>query len=114
MNKQIIDHVQVARYNRYDYSEAAALQVLLEQLDIQMKESTEAINEALNVNTDAARSAQCMSIDDSSTFSIIINGRSIEFGLGGPQCEALYAFVNHIAAENAYGVDLATNTVTGW
>ena len=47
-------------------------------------------------------------------FTITVGGRSIAFYLGGPQAEALYRFVEHIAAENLYSVDFENNTVDGW
>lgn len=44
---------------------------------------------------------------------IIINDTVAHFGLGGPQAEAIYAFINHLAAENFHAVDIENSTVTG-
>lgn len=45
-------------------------------------------------------------------FTITINGVQTAFYLGGPQYEALIAFVNTIADENFYEVNLNEHTVT--
>ena len=44
---------------------------------------------------------------------IVINDTVAHFGLGGPQAEAIYAFINHLAAENLHEVDIENSTVTG-
>lgn len=44
-------------------------------------------------------------------FTITVNGIQTAFYLGGPQADAIYAFVQHIASENGYEVDIDKNTV---
>lgn len=72
------------------YSEPKALQQLLDNAN----EALAAECEALENNTDAE-------LD----FTITINGVQTAFYCGGPQIEALFRFVQHIADENLYEVD---------
>ena len=44
---------------------------------------------------------------------IVINDTIARFPLGGPQAEAIYAFIQHLAAENFHSVDIENSTVTG-
>jgi hypothetical protein len=77
-----------------NYSEPAALQQLLINID-------EAVNDDAVLDEEVCSDIQ-----------IIVGGQQVAFYLGGPQQEALYAFINHIADENAYAVDIIHNTVT--
>lgn len=82
-----------------DYSECLALQDLLQatwhELDVCTK----------RVDTGKVEHGY---------FTISICGKSIAFSLGGPQAEALFEFIKHISAENAYEVDIDKQTVDGW
>ena len=82
-----------------DYSECLALQDLL-QATCRELEAGVARLEAGKI--------------EYSHFTICINGKHIEFSLGGPQAEALFRFIQHIADENAYEVDFDKQTVDGW
>ena len=85
--------------NNKKYSEAAALQQLLESLD-----------KALEVmNSDFEQSNDYDYLNEQIT--ITIGGISTAFLLGGPQAQAIYVFVQHIAEENGYSVDVRKNTV---
>lgn len=46
------------------------------------------------------------------SFTITVDGVQTEFILGGPQLDALIAFIDYIAGENGYAVDLKELTVT--
>jgi len=81
-----------------NYSEAAALQVLIRQLRSALRE--------LNDHFDDPDYAVAPDI------IITVGGVSVAFTLGGPQAQALYTFVDSIAAENGYCVDLKEHTVT--
>jgi hypothetical protein len=78
---------------RYDgYHEAAALQQLLETIEHAMARQLELWT--------AGHHEQC------DEFTITVGGIQTAFDLGGPQVEALYKFVEHIAGENFYEVDI--------
>lgn len=51
--------------------------------------------------------------DENYEFTINVDGTQTAFYAGGPQIEALYAFIEHIAAENFYDVDIDGGTVKG-
>ena len=75
-----------------NYSESAALTDLLRCINSEAEEQ----NYRLEFDETA---------DVYSQFTITVAGRSIAFLAGGPQIEALYKFVEHIAEENLYNVD---------
>lgn len=83
--------------NRYDYNEANALQQLMTAADAACDDSVERMTQQH---------------DFSGQFTINIHGQSIAFYLGGPQIDALYAFIDHIAAENFHEVNYHERTVT--
>lgn len=83
--------------NRYNYKEADALQQLLLAADAACEDCVERMTQHK---------------DFTGQFTININGQSIAFYLGGPQIDALYAFIDHVAAENFYEVDFTARTVT--
>ena len=82
------------------YSEPDALEILLNVAHNEMLEDLEQ-NEATG---------------DWSTDQILISvgGTTCAFYLGGPQFDALIAFVNHICGENLYELDLDNLEVKGW
>lgn len=82
------------------YNEAEALQQLLRAAN----DTLDAEVERLDTNADDALIDQ---------FTITIGGVQTAFFLGGPQIEALYRFIKHIADENFYDVDIDNGTVTG-
>lgn len=84
-----------------NYSESAALQDLLKCVNTALDER----NYRFEIDPQNA-------VDDQ--FIITVGGRSIAFYLGGPQTEALFRFVEHIAGENLYSVDFDKLTVDGW
>lgn len=79
------------------YNEAEALQQLLR-----------AAHEAIVADNDRIESNADYSLDQ---FTITIAGVQTAFHLGGPQLEALYRFVQHVATENFYTVDFDRLTV---
>ena len=79
-----------------EYKESAALQQLLQAAD-------EAASNFLDHFIEDA--------DYFDEFTITINGVTTAFVLGGPQYDALLAFVCHIADENGYSVDCAKSIV---
>ena len=83
--------------SRYDYNEAEALQQLMRAADAACDDSVERMTQHK---------------DFSGQFTININGQSIAFYLGGPQIDALFAFIEHIAAENFHEVNFFDRTVT--
>ena len=88
------------------YNEAKALQQLLNAT----LDAAEFQNDA---NDRELADKECNDWTDLE-FTITVNGIQTAFMLGGPQQEALYAFINHIANENAYEVDIPGRTVKGW
>ena len=84
-----------------NYSESAALQDLLRCVNTALDEQ----NYRFELDSQNAVDEQ---------FTITVGGRSIAFYLGGPQSEALFRFVEHIANENLYEVDFDKLTVDGW
>jgi hypothetical protein len=46
------------------------------------------------------------------TFTIVVGSTASQFLVGGPQVNALYNFIQHIADENGYNVDVNNSTVT--
>lgn len=83
--------------SHYNYREAAALQCLMRAADAAIEDSMERMQHHQ---------------DYSGQFTINIGGQSIAFFLGGPQVDALYAFIEHIAAENLHEVNHNERTVT--
>jgi len=85
--------------NLSTYNEASALQQLLKAIaadaDAMLKEAES------GVTTDWCRQ-----------FMITVGGVQTAFTLGGPQMEALYRFVQHVADENCYTVDIENAIVT--
>lgn len=81
------------------YNEAGALQQLLQSLHKATAEQ--------NARFDSADS-DC----EFSQFTITVDNVQTAFILGAPQFEALYTFVQVIAAENFYEVDVINDTVT--
>lgn len=81
------------------YSEAAALQQLLQAANAAL----EAENQRFNADSDD------VCCDE---FTITIAGVQTAFILGGPQYQALTEFIQSIAAENFYAVDFDKATVT--
>lgn len=83
--------------SRYNYNEAEALQQLMRAAAAACDDSVERMTQHK---------------DFSGQFTVNINGQSIAFYLGGPQIDALYAFIEHIAAENFHEVNFDDKTVT--
>lgn len=83
-----------------NYNEAEALQTLLRAIHAELKKDNERMERD---NTDTCPS-----------FSISIGGKSIAFWLGGPQAEALFDFIRHIADENMHNIDITKGHVQGW
>lgn len=81
------------------YSEAAALQQLLQAATAML----EAENQRIESDSDDAYQEQ---------FTITVAGIQTAFIAGAPQYEALMQFIQHIAAENFYAVDFDKATVT--
>lgn len=75
-----------------DYNEARALQQLLIAADTAIGKDNERFE----------RNAEDAGIE---SFTITINGVQTAFVLGGPQFEALCAFIESISADNGYEVD---------
>lgn len=90
---------QVHNANLPGYSEPDALQRLLVHID-------RALVNDIN-RTDKGD----YTIDQ---FTISINGVSCAFLVGGPQVEALYAFIQRICEENLYVLDIKNCKVKGW
>lgn len=67
------------------------------------------MNAALEKQNDRLRADPASDFD---TFAITINGTTLNFLLGGPQCAALYEFVLHVCSENGYALDWLTGAVT--
>lgn len=91
-----------AQYNSVylpGYSEARALQELMFALDVAIDEDLERMEEDNFIGDH---------------FTICLGGKAIDFWLGGPQADALYAFIYHICDENLYEVNPKTNEVKGW
>ena len=80
------------------YNEPEALDQLLKAAEAAIERQNDAFDTADEYNDE---------------FTITINGTQTAFYLGGPQFDALLAFVDHIAAENLYAVDFNKMTVTG-
>ena len=79
-------------------------------------EESEALQQLLIAADDAiTQVAEQLEINDDffSEFTITINGIQTAFITGAPQIEALYAFIQHIAAENLYAVDMNEMKVIG-
>ena len=81
-----------------DYNESKALQQLL-------------VAACSAVDKDADRFDRDADDAGIESFTITVNGVQTEFILGGPQLDALIAFIEHISAENGYAVDLKQLTV---
>lgn len=81
------------------YKESAALQQLLE--------ATHYAVTSLNDAFDAGQERY-------DELTITVAGIQTAFILGGPQAEAIYRFVEQIADENLYEVDLENSKVIGW
>ena len=85
--------MQVKNYTtRHQYNEAEALQQLLA-----------AVNNALDAQNKRFEQQPDDYIDEE--FTITVNGIQTAFILGGPQSQALFEFIQHIADENFYAVD---------
>lgn len=89
------------------YDEAAALQELLQTTNRICQKMNSRYEEALTTGN-----ASADPVDEQ--YTINIGGKSIAFHLGGPQVDALYAFIEHIAGENMYQCDIDAGTVIGW
>lgn len=89
--KEIYANKQYKKVGREDYSEAYALDTLMHESSTALVEDTVRFEEGRV---------------DNATFSININGVSIEFILGAPQYAALCQFIIHIAEENLYRVEI--------
>lgn len=92
------NYISTSNTQHKNYSEAAALQVLIRQLRLALVEMNDHFDDpdyliAPDIN-------------------IVVGGVSTAFSLGGPQAQAIYTFVNSIAEENGYCVDLKEHTVT--
>ena len=87
------------QHNTYlnEYNEAAALQQLLQ-----------ALHSALDTQNKKFESDS----EDLDQFTITVGGVQTAFYLGGPQSEAIYKFVQHVANENFYEVDIHNATVS--
>jgi hypothetical protein len=81
------------------YNEAEALEQLLKNSLAALRASND------RIEADAEDAWQ-------DYFTITINGIQTAFYLGGPQFEALIAFINQIADENFYEVNVDEETVT--
>lgn len=88
--KEIYKTKQYKEVYREDYSEAYALDTLLHESTALLVEDNNRFEAGL---------------EDKGRFTICVNGKAIEFMLGGPQYAALYEFICHIADENLYRVD---------
>lgn len=75
------------------YDEQEALQQLKNAAEIALNRS----NEEYEQNDDSDYHYEQL--------TIIVNGKSFAFILGGPQFQALINFVNHIADENLYVIN---------
>lgn len=78
------------------------------------KES-EALQQLLDAINDAISNERLEQLEDdvmNDEFVIIVNGVQTAFYLGGPQVEGLYAFMQHIASENFYTVDINNGNIT--
>ena len=86
--------------NLNSYNESEALQQLL-------RTTFDALNaETERIEADASDAWQ-------EQFTITVGGVQTAFILGGPQVEALVAFIQHIAGENLYSVDIDKRIVEG-
>lgn len=94
------DHRQVYNTHIDGYSESAALQFLLRAAHNALEADLERIEKNDDYTTDQ--------------FTISVGGVTCAFLLGGPQYDALISFVEHIAGENLYTVNLDNLTVEGW
>ena len=91
---------QVHNTNLEGYSEPDALQVLIRSAHAAMEDDLERTEKSQDFTTDQ--------------FTISVGGVTCAFYLGGPQVEALYAFVDHICGENMYSFDPNALIVEGW
>lgn len=92
------NYISTCNTHHKNYSEAAALQVLIEQLHLALEEMNDHFDDA-----------DYLIAPD---INIVVGGVSTAFYLGGPQSAAIHNFVNSIAEENGYCVDLIERTVT--
>lgn len=90
------------------YNEAEALQQLLRAV----KQSSEEMNRQYEAADEAEDFGKSEALVCDFQFTITVGGTQTAFMLGGPQQEALYKFIQHIAAENFYSVDISNSTVT--
>ena len=88
------------------YNEAEALQQLLQQ-------TCKAADIQADANDRELADKECNDWT-ALEFTITVNGVQTAFALGGPQIDAIAAFVDHIANENLYDVDFKEATVKGW
>lgn len=82
----------------HNYSEGLALHKLLVQANLAFEESGD---------------EEWVYEDRYHHFTIIVDGKAVDFLLGAPQYEALIAFIKHVAAENMYYVDPKLRYVEG-
>lgn len=79
------------------YSEPYALQTLLVALNVAMDEDMDRMDHEQDYVCDQ--------------FTITVGGKAIAFILGAPQIEGLYRFVQNIADENLYSINLHRSEV---
>lgn len=92
------NYISTSNTQHKNYSEPAALQVLIEQLHLALEEMNDHFDDP--------------DYPVAPDINIVVGGVSTAFYLGGPQSQALYNFVISIAEENGYCVDLIERTVT--
>lgn len=92
-----MNDIRTSCTSRCDYDEAAALQHLMRTIEAACDDSLERMQQHE---------------DFTGQFTINILGQSIAFYLGGPQTDALYAFIEHIAAENFHEINYTECSVT--
>lgn len=85
------------------YDEPKALQQLLTSANNELTRINDEYTAALNVDKNSELPF--------SEFTITVGGVQTAFYLGGPQFDALLAFIQHIADENGYSVDVNSCTV---
>lgn len=81
------------------YLESKALQQLLDNTNAALDHVVEELEAGRIIDED---------------ITITVNGIQTAFFVSGPQVEAIYAFIKHLALENFYHVDFDEMIVHGW
>lgn len=92
------------------YNEAEALQQLLRIAT----ETLSDLSDNIDKMCDNGETIESTDLDVVDEFYITVGGVQIAFYMGPAQCEALYAFIKHLAGENLYEVNFDDCTVKGW